>query len=63
MNPADQQPAATTQGQTTSGGGGGDMLDKGVHFAAQKSGHQQKPGTTEKVSCFTCITVTMGLTK
>ena len=39
----------TGMGQTGQTGGGGDMLDKGVNFAEQKSGHQQKPATTEKV--------------
>jgi hypothetical protein len=57
MNPFHQQarPANETGAGTAPGGasaqsgGGGDMLDKGVNFLEQKSGHQQKPGTTEKV--------------
>lgn len=53
MNPAEQQSTtgAGTTGQTgtSATGGGGDMLDKGVNYAEQKSGHGQKPATTEKV--------------
>ena len=48
MNPADQ-PTAGTTGQTSATGGGGDMLDKGVNYAEKRTGHEQKPGTTEKV--------------
>jgi hypothetical protein len=57
MNPSDQQARPPTQtgagaapgGTSAQSGGGGDMLDKGVNFLEQKSGHEQKPGTTEKV--------------
>ena len=58
MNPSNQQShppneigarTAPGSGSAQSSGGGGDMLDKGVDFLEQKSGHQQKPGTTEKV--------------
>jgi hypothetical protein len=55
MNPADQ-PTSTdsmdtggVSAGTTSTGQGGDMLDKGVNFVEQRSGHEQKPATTEKV--------------
>jgi hypothetical protein len=37
-------------GQTGQTGQGGDMLDKGVNYAEQESGHQESPATTEKVS-------------
>ena len=58
MNPADRQVGEVGEQrgdmgigtvQTGHTGSGGDMLDKGVNFAEQKSGHQQKPSTTEKV--------------
>jgi hypothetical protein len=53
MNPAEQQSTGTgTTGQTgttSTTGGGGDLLDKGVNYAGKQTGHQQKPGTTEKV--------------
>jgi hypothetical protein len=59
MNPSDQQGRPPNQtgagtnpgGASAQSGGGGDMLDKGVNFLEQKSGNQQKPGTTEKVWC------------
>ena len=35
--------------QTGQTGSGGDMLDKGVNFAEQKSGHEESPANTEKV--------------
>ena len=53
MNPADQPSSAGTGAtgttNTTAGGHGGDALDKGVNYLEQRSGHEQKPGTTEKV--------------
>ena len=48
MNPVDQ-PTAGATGQASTTGGGGDMLDKGVNYAEKRIGHEQKPGTTEKV--------------
>jgi hypothetical protein len=56
MNPAEQQSTgqstgAGTQTGTSTTSGGGDMLDKGVNYAEKQTGHQQKPGTTEKVVC------------
>jgi len=55
MNPADQQAGqqggnvGTGMCQTGQTGSGGDMLDKGVNFAEQKSGHEESPANTEKV--------------
>lgn len=61
MNPAANQPSSgaplegSTGASTTQGGTGGDFLDKGVNMLANKSGHQQKPGTVEKVSPLSAV--------
>lgn len=54
MNPADQPTSTGAAGagntSSTSGGHGGDMLDKGVNYLEKRTGHEQKPSTTEKVT-------------
>jgi len=47
VGPDQTQGTASTTGNTT--GGSGDMLDKGVNAIEQRTGHEQKPQTTEKV--------------